>query len=199
MARTRNEALHVKRKAQITRAARKCFIAKGIHSSSMQDICKTSKISPGALYRYYPSKQAIIEAIAAEEHQQNTDLVEYIRAQPSALEALCEAVPDILDQLLQKDFARLMIEISTEATRNEAVRSAFSTVEDQFKSDLTQIFKDAKAEGSIRSEIDIESSIFLFLTLLDGITSRAAGGQTPPRKAIAKSLINAIKALFPSN
>ncbi|TMR01813.1 TetR/AcrR family transcriptional regulator [Actinomadura soli] len=51
-----------RRRRQILDAARVCFIRKGIHATSMQDIFAESGLSAGAVYRYYKSKNEIIEA-----------------------------------------------------------------------------------------------------------------------------------------
>ena len=55
------------RRARILDAARTCFSRAGFHRTSMQEICAEAKMSPGGLYRYFASKDAIIEAIAHEE------------------------------------------------------------------------------------------------------------------------------------
>ena len=44
-------------------AARACFIRKGVHATSMQDIFAEAGLSAGAVYRYFKSKNEIIEAI----------------------------------------------------------------------------------------------------------------------------------------
>ncbi|MFP3963175.1 TetR/AcrR family transcriptional regulator [Actinomadura fulvescens] len=54
-----------RRRAQILDAARSCFIRKGFHETSMQDIFAESGLSAGAVYRYFKSKTEIIEALAA--------------------------------------------------------------------------------------------------------------------------------------
>ena len=55
-----------RRRQQILDAARACFIRKGFHETSMQDIFAEANLSAGAVYRYFKSKNEIIEAIAAE-------------------------------------------------------------------------------------------------------------------------------------
>ncbi|MBT2209424.1 TetR/AcrR family transcriptional regulator [Actinomadura sp. NEAU-AAG7] len=54
-----------RRRRQILDAARACFIRKGIHETSMQDVFAASGLSAGAVYRYYKSKSDIIEAVAS--------------------------------------------------------------------------------------------------------------------------------------
>ena len=45
------------------KAAKVCFVRSGFQGTSMQQICAEAGMSPGALYRYFPSKEAIIKAI----------------------------------------------------------------------------------------------------------------------------------------
>src|SRR5437660_12047932 len=52
------------RRAEILAAAQRCFVRSGFHGASMQDICSEAGMSPGNLYRYFPSKEALIAGIA---------------------------------------------------------------------------------------------------------------------------------------
>lgn len=196
MARKKDDALHVKRKSQILAAARACFIENGIHQTSMQQICARGEISPGALYRYFPSKQSIIEAIAANEHQSNTDLIAFLGAANDPVAALQDAVPDLLDHILDPDFARLMVEISVEASRNTIISKAFDEVETQFRKDLEQIFNQAAKPFSLKRDHNTSAQIFTFLALLDGLVARAAHNDLPPRKQLVASLQKTIRGLF---
>jgi AcrR family transcriptional regulator len=55
-----------RRRQQILDAARRCFIRKGVHATSMQDIFAESDMSAGAVYRYFKSKNAIIDSITGQ-------------------------------------------------------------------------------------------------------------------------------------
>jgi AcrR family transcriptional regulator len=46
------------RRSQILDAAWTCFARKGYHQATMQDICKESGLSPGAIYRYSAKKRS---------------------------------------------------------------------------------------------------------------------------------------------
>ena len=48
------------RRQQILDAAFGCFARQGFHQTTMQDICREAELSPGAVYRYFDSKEAII-------------------------------------------------------------------------------------------------------------------------------------------
>lgn len=53
-----------RRRQQIIDAATDCFARQGFHVTSMQDIFRASGLSAGAVYRYFPSKNSLIKAIA---------------------------------------------------------------------------------------------------------------------------------------
>ncbi|WP_280426573.1 TetR/AcrR family transcriptional regulator [Nocardia carnea] len=54
-----------RRRQQILDAARSCFIRKGFHQTSMQDVFTESGLSAGAVYRYFKSKDEIVVALAS--------------------------------------------------------------------------------------------------------------------------------------
>src|SRR5438876_9881667 len=51
------------RRQQILEAARACFLRKGFHATSIQDVIAEAGLSVGAVYRYFPSKTELIAAI----------------------------------------------------------------------------------------------------------------------------------------
>ncbi len=83
----RQEALSAQqdeRRAHILDAARTCFSRAGFHRTSMQEICAEAKMSPGGIYRYFASKDAIIEAIAQEEQCAGRRILE-VMLEPGSL------------------------------------------------------------------------------------------------------------------
>ncbi|WP_131737555.1 TetR/AcrR family transcriptional regulator [Actinomadura roseirufa] len=54
-----------RRRRQILDAAHACFVRKGVNETSMQDIFAQSGLSAGAVYRYFTSKNEIIEAVTS--------------------------------------------------------------------------------------------------------------------------------------
>lgn len=64
MPRTKDEALTEKRRNEILDAAARVFVRHGFHRASMRQICGEAKLSAGAVYNYFPSKDQIIEGLA---------------------------------------------------------------------------------------------------------------------------------------
>ncbi|HZE31881.1 MAG TPA: TetR/AcrR family transcriptional regulator [Actinoallomurus sp.] len=67
-----------RRRRQILDAARRCFLRKGFHQTSMQDVFAESGLSAGAVYRYFKSKKELIHAIATEKQGSAVQLLEEI-------------------------------------------------------------------------------------------------------------------------
>ena len=63
------------RRNQIIGAAAECFIEKGFKKTSMRDICRAAKLSPGAIYNYFLSKDKIIEVIAQVSQEKNVEII----------------------------------------------------------------------------------------------------------------------------
>src|ERR671912_2252537 len=52
------------RRARILDAAEHCFVRSGFHRTTMQDVAAEAGMSPGNLYRYFPSKDAIVAGLS---------------------------------------------------------------------------------------------------------------------------------------
>src|SRR3954463_4441971 len=52
------------RQGRILDAAERCFVRAGFHRTTMQDVAAEAGMSPGNLYRYFPSKDAIAAGLA---------------------------------------------------------------------------------------------------------------------------------------
>ena len=64
------------RRDQILVAARSCFFKKGFHQTTMKDIMGTAKLSAGAVYNYFKSKEDIIVAMAEKVVERNPDFID---------------------------------------------------------------------------------------------------------------------------
>ena len=84
---------------QILDAAVACFAREGFHRTTMQDIVREAALSPGAIYGYFASKEAIIDAIGADRHALETALI--------AAASAAGDVPQVLRRLAREFFAML--------------------------------------------------------------------------------------------
>lgn len=61
-----NQEIRVARRAEILAAAARVFALRGVARTKVSDIAAAANLSHGLIYHYFPSKEAIFEAIALE-------------------------------------------------------------------------------------------------------------------------------------
>ncbi len=116
-----NVQLRYDRRDEILAAAQRCFVRSGFHGASMQDICAEAGMSPGNLYRYFPSKEALVAGIAERDRAEV--------AQQFASADLSAGFFAVLQGMAQHHFAEkpaeqvlLCTEVMAEARRNPGHR-----------------------------------------------------------------------------
>ena len=62
------------RLASIRQAAMTMFVRKGVDAATMQEIASAAGLSAGAIYRYYPSKEALLRTVCAYCVEESRDL-----------------------------------------------------------------------------------------------------------------------------
>lgn len=60
------EKYRARQRLSITIAARRCFARTGFHATTMDEIVTETGMSPATVYRYFPSKADLIEAVCIE-------------------------------------------------------------------------------------------------------------------------------------
>src|SRR3954454_9980149 len=98
------------RRSEILSAAQRCSVRSGFHGASMQEICAEAGMSPGALYRYFPSKVSIISAIAEAERGQHAAFFDRMAAADDPVEDLACIGIDTLESCSGRDKAALAAE-----------------------------------------------------------------------------------------
>src|SRR3981081_4689616 len=76
------------RRLEILDAAQRCFVRSGFHGASMQEICAEAEMSPGNLYRYFPSKEALIAGICERNRAEAADSFLEVDRAPGFFEGL---------------------------------------------------------------------------------------------------------------
>ena len=161
------------RRQNILDAAERCFARGGFHGTSMQDICKAAAVSPGALYVYFDSKEALIAGLCERDRAELTERLENVAEAPDFLGAL----KAIGESYFAEDPAakrRVAVEMGLEASRNARVGEVFMSA-DQFVLDaFGGLFQRLKDEGRIDPQIDIKTITKTFLVIGDGLLWRRA-------------------------
>jgi TetR/AcrR family transcriptional regulator, transcriptional repressor of aconitase len=138
------------RRAQIMAAARRCFVRNGFHASSMQDLVEEAGMSSGAMYRYFSSKDAVIQAIAADNLDQVVGVLAQAIEDGASPQAAIATVLDFVTMRHREDgFAAIAVLVWSEALRNPALSAH---LRDAIESALVTLSKDARgAPGDVLS------------------------------------------------
>jgi TetR/AcrR family transcriptional regulator, repressor for uid operon len=161
------------RREHILDAAEHCFARAGFHATTMQDICKTAAVSPGALYVYFASKEDLIAGIAERDRQEFQTRFAELADAPDFFAALAA-----LGQFYFIDQPRhrrvMCIEIGVESTRNPKVGEIHHSVDDFVQTSFEQLFERMKAERRIAPELEIKTLANVFMVIGDGMFWRRA-------------------------
>jgi TetR/AcrR family transcriptional regulator, transcriptional repressor of aconitase len=127
------------RRAQILDAAKRCFARNGFHETSMQDLFAESGLSAGAVYRYFPSKDEVILAIAEENMTAVSAVIRSMATNPAG-GGLGETLATVLELISEKndrdDLGSIALMVWAEAVRNPAVAQRFAALLVQMRTDL---------------------------------------------------------------
>lgn len=156
------------RREHILDAAERCFAQAGFHRTTMHDICRMAGVSPGALYVYFDSKEALIEGIVERDRSEFAEHLAELGQAEDFMAAL-QAVGSYYLDPARAHKSQLCIEIGLEATRNERIGTIFSRVDREISESFERLFGRLKAEGRIAPALDIPSVTAAFSLIGDGL------------------------------
>jgi TetR/AcrR family transcriptional regulator, repressor for uid operon len=146
-----DRAKYDQRRRQILEAAEGCFQRDGFRGASIADICAAARMSPGHLYHYFDSKEAIIAALFESRLDREEAIVGELTLTPNVdvITAICAW----LDQRL-KDVrghgSSLGLEMRAESARNPAIAKITSRADRGVRQLLSRLV----GEGQERGQID---------------------------------------------
>ena len=183
------------RREHILDAAEHCFARAGFHRCTMHDICKEAEISPGALYVYFSSKEALIAGIAERDRTKLADQLSELAKAPDLLAALARLGEHYaVEEPRHKRV--LCIEIGCEATRNPAVGEIFRSVDSFCLENFEQLFARARAEGKIAPEVDTATLAEIIAVIGDGLFWRRAVAQNFDAKKLIPVITDLVRTLL---
>jgi AcrR family transcriptional regulator len=182
MPRTANPELAERRRRQIMDAALACFRRHGFHQSSMHEICAEAALSPGAVYRYFPSKNDIIAAIAEDDRRQADAQFAAVASGEDLIDTLCYFAKRFVELADESGDAPLVAEVMAESLRDRAFAARLVNVSAPFEKRLVAAIKAGQAAGEFDRGLDARRAVRIILGALDGVCLRASlrreGGAT---------------------
>ena len=168
-----NAQLQSDRRAEILAAAQRCFVRSGFHGASMQDICAEAGMSPGNLYRYFPSKEALIAGIAERDRAEV--------GQHFARIDLSLGLFNVLEDMARHYFAKwpmervlLCTEVMSESRRNPELARISTSFDADVRKQLKDMLRQAAQRGDIPGSVDLDGVITMMMFITDGLWWRRA-------------------------
>jgi AcrR family transcriptional regulator len=164
------------RRQQIQDAAAACFARKGFHQTTMQDICEEAVLSPGAVYRYFHSKEEIIEAMCARGQEQNAELVQAALGRGATSEVFDELIQVFFGAVASGDrdieTCALNVELIAEAPRNERIRESLTRSNFEVRSRFVDLVRRAQAAGDINPGLDADAVARVMIATYHGFITQ---------------------------
>src|SRR5215208_7051482 len=171
------------RRAEILEAARRCVSRSGFHQASMHEICVEAGMSPGNLYRYFPSKEAIIAGIS---ERNRADAAESFAAVDQAEDFFAGLSALARQHLVERtaEEVGLCAEIMAESRRNPEISRQYQEIERDVKARLVAMLCRAAERGEIAGDLNFEGAATVLMVIADGISWRRAVDPTFNAEAV---------------
>jgi AcrR family transcriptional regulator len=161
------------RNREILDAARACFLRKGFHATSTDDICREASITPGGLYHYFGSKDELIAAViedAAKQAVANLSaLADESANTRSSVRALSALVAQSAKNHDMDSATRLDLDIWAETLRNEKLANSTKQAWRIRRGWLESLIQSGIAEGYYSKEVDPRGLANLFMIMWLGL------------------------------
>jgi AcrR family transcriptional regulator len=144
------------RREQILLAARACFLRNGLHATSMQDLIREAGLSVGAVYRYFTSKNEIINAIADTVAGALREQIDEIAARRLSLADSMSLVLDAIDVQTQPDGNYPAI--------GDIVRARYSAMRDSVRVLAVQAIE----AGELAADVDPDAAASALFGMIPG-------------------------------
>lgn len=161
----------------------------------MQEICRKAGVSPGALYGYFPSKEALIVALGERERMRLAETFRDLAAADDVMAAFDGlARTYLVDEPAWK--RRVDIEMGIEGTRNEKLAGIFQAIDSEIQGRFEALFETLKTEGKIAPHLSAQTLASLMMVIGDGLFWRRAVHPDFDVEATLPAALKVVEALL---
>jgi AcrR family transcriptional regulator len=186
------------RRLQILEVAQRCFARQGFHRTSMEDIIRELKSSPGAVYCYFKGKNDIIAAIAEQRHSRESALLAELTPSSNVsegLQDLARAFFEMLQDPKERERRKLTIQIWAESLRDKRIRKIVERGIRQ-RDLLTVSLRSAQQTGQLSDSLDPDAFSRVLLALLQGFILQQAWEPEIDTEAYLETAMRLISSIF---
>ena len=142
------------RRMHIVRAGERAFVRFGFHATTMQNVAEEAGMSAGNLYRYFPSKEAIVEELCVVDQAQRAEFFAAMSGRGDLLHAISASLREHVISSRPPAKARMIIEIWAEAARNPRIAAITRAMDEDVLAGLEHVITAAKTTGCVAATLD---------------------------------------------
>ena len=171
------------RRQQIVKAARVCFNRSGLHKASISHICKEAGVSPGHLYYYFDSKEALVRAVFMHGWELADGYFDELSRQPYCLATYlglngnAEQREALGDEVVNVSF---VMDTIAEISRNPMIAELNKWHRQQFIPRLTKLVTAAQARGELVAGADPADVVYAIDMVATARTVQQAADRHEP-------------------
>lgn len=189
-------ARHDQKRQEILSAARRCFERSGLKGASIAHICKEAGISPGHLYHYFKSKDAIVATLSEAWLDNISRRFEQLPIEEggvvaSLVEEISQLVPSGPNARSQ-----LVFEMLAESTRNAGMAKLVQAHSRRLRSILANVLRQGQQRGAIDPALDPETTATIMIAMIDGLKALPLRDPEADRRAVADMLQQTLAAML---
>jgi AcrR family transcriptional regulator len=165
------------RREQILDAARRCFLRKGFHETSMQDLFAEAKLSSGAVYRYFNSKNDMIIAIAEENLHGVVAMIHEVATQErerSVGDLLADVFEILRTKHAESGLGGLALLVWAEALRDPSLAAQFTKLLGQMRTDLADVVAAHQRSHPLPDGVSADALAAVLLSTVPGFLLQLA-------------------------
>jgi len=187
--------LQTDRRGEILEAARRCFARSGFHQASMQEICAEAGMSPGNLYRYFRSKEAIIAGLIEIDSARAAADFAAVAEAPDFFTGFARLARQYLVERTPEEFA-LCAEIRAESRRNPEIARMQQGIDREVQNGLVAVLRAAAERGEISRAVNFEPTVAILLAIGEGIEVRRVSDPSFDVETVMPSILDIVKHML---
>jgi TetR/AcrR family transcriptional regulator, repressor for uid operon len=177
---------HEEKREEILAAAERCFARSGFHRATIAQICDEAGISPGHLYHYFASKEAIIGAIASAG-------LEYTKARFAEIAEDQDPIRTLVSEFerlkaLNNMKSGVLLDVLAEAARNPAIGKILQETSEEMRRLMAEFLRRGQARGQIDPDLDADMASALLISMIDSLKTLPIRAPTTDPKRSARVL-----------
>jgi AcrR family transcriptional regulator len=184
-----SEAHLAARRQQILDAAWTCFLRNGFHQTSMHDVIGEAGLSVGAVYRYFPSKNHLIKALAEQVIDELGGLFESLARQdpPLPIATVVQRAVDFANANSGPDGRlRMAVHIWSESLREPELAEFVNRVYRRLRTVFVDFAQRARDSGQLPPEADPVAVGSVLFAMVPGFAlQRILTGEPQPEVFLA--------------